>query len=148
MSGYLHQWSHWVTGHPHIQFLFMCPVIKLTSISRQLHPGLPVSPPPPPDEEVIQPTSGRCRRRRLTRSSRGVPRGRPHTVVTQPNSLLATARIWWRSTAGQEQIAATVCRDSRSSGSGSISESRFMLAMHRSGTAGRDVTCCGVEAPR
>ena len=26
MSEYLHQWSHWVTGHPHIQFLFMCPV--------------------------------------------------------------------------------------------------------------------------
>ena len=63
-------------------------------------------------------------------------------------SLLATARIWWRSTAGQEQIAAMVCHDSRSSGSGSISETRFMLAMHKSGTTGRDVTCCGVEAPR
>ena len=23
-----------------------------------------------------------------------------------------------------------------------------MLAMHKSGTAGRDITCCGVEAPR
>ena len=47
-------------------------------------------------------------------------------------SLLATARIWWWSTTGQEQTAATVCRDSRSIGSGSISDSRFVLAMHKS----------------
>ena len=63
-------------------------------------------------------------------------------------SLLATASIWWRSTAGHEQTAAAVCRDSRSIGSGSISDRRFVLAMHKSGTAGRDITCCGVEAPR
>ena len=63
-------------------------------------------------------------------------------------SLLATARISWRSAAGQERIAATVWRDSRSIGRGSISDSRFELAMHKSGTAGRDITCCGVEAPR
>ena len=63
-------------------------------------------------------------------------------------SLLATARIWWRSTAGHDQTAVTVCRDSRSIGSGSISDRRFVLAMHKSGTAGRDITCCGVEAPR
>ena len=63
-------------------------------------------------------------------------------------SLLATARILWRSAAGHEQIAATVWRDSRSIGRGSISDSRFELAMHKSGTAGLDITCCGVEAPR
>ena len=51
---------------------------------------------PPPDEEVILPTSGRCRRRLLTRSSRGVPRGRPHTVVTQPNSVAQLERPCWR----------------------------------------------------
>ena len=62
-------------------------------------------------------------------------------------SLLATS-IWWRSTAGHEQTAVTVCRDSRSIGSGSISDRRFVLVMHKSGTAGRDITCCGVEAPR
>ena len=63
-------------------------------------------------------------------------------------SLLATARILWRSASGQELIAATVWRDSRSIGRGSNSESRFELAMHKSGTAGHDITCCGVEAPR
>ena len=63
-------------------------------------------------------------------------------------SLLATARISWRSAAGHEEIAATVWRDSRSIGRGSNSDSRFELAMHKSGTAGRDITCCGVEAPR
>ena len=60
---------------------------------------------------------------------------------------MATARIWWQSTVGHEQTAATVCRDSRSIGSGSISDNRFVLAVHRSGTDGRDVKCCGVEAP-
>ena len=63
-------------------------------------------------------------------------------------SLLATARISWRSAAGHEQIAATVWRDRRSIGRGSISDSRLELAMHKSGTAGCDITCCGVEAPR
>ena len=63
-------------------------------------------------------------------------------------SLLATARISWRSTAGHEQTAATMCRDSRSIGSGSISDRRSLLAMHKSGTAGRNITCCGLEAPR
>ena len=38
--------------------------------------------------------------------------------------------------------------DSRSIGRGSNSESRFKLSIQRSGTAGRDITCCGVEAPR
>ena len=33
-------------------------------------------------------------------------------------------------------------------GRGSNSESRFELAMHKSGTTGRDITCCGVEAPK
>ena len=63
-------------------------------------------------------------------------------------SLLATASISWRSAAGQERTAATVWRDRRSMGRGSISDNRLELAMHKSGTAGRDITCCGVEAPR
>ena len=33
-------------------------------------------------------------------------------------------------------------------GRGSISDNRLELAMHKSGTAGHDITCCGVEAPR
>ena len=37
-------------------------------------------------------------------------------------------------------MAATACRDSRSRGSGSISDSRFAMAIHRSGTDGLDVT--------
>ena len=101
---------------------------------------------PPSRRGIVLLTSGRFRRRLQTHNLRDVPRGRPHITVTL--SLLATARIWWRSTAGHEQIAATVCRDSQSIGRGSISDSRLVLAMHKSGTAGRDITCCGVEAPR
>ena len=83
-----------------------------------------------------------------------MPRGRPRTTSSAKFcratriSLLATARISWRSATGHEEIAATVWRDSRSIGRGSNSDSRFELAMHKSGTAGRDITCCGVEAPR
>ena len=54
-------------------------------------------------------------------------------------SLLATARISWRSATGHEQIAATVWRDSRTIGRGSISDSRFELAMHKSVTTSRVV---------
>ena len=94
MSGYLHQWSHWVTGHPHIKFLFMCPVIKLILISCRLHPGLLVF--PPPDGEVILPTSGRFRRRLLMRNSRDAPRGRPRTVVILLNFVTRLERLCWR----------------------------------------------------
>ena len=62
-------------------------------------------------------------------------------------SWLATASMWWRSVDGQEHIAATVCRDSRSSGSGSINDSKFELAIQQSGTDGLDSTCCGSDAP-
>ena len=62
-------------------------------------------------------------------------------------SLLATASMWWRSVTGQEQIAATVCRHSRSSGNGSINDSKFELAIPRSGTDGLDSMCCGSDAP-
>ena len=44
-------------------------------------------------------------------------------------------------------MAATVCRDSRSSGSGSMTDRRLELAMQRSGMDGRDSTWCGSDAP-
>ena len=62
-------------------------------------------------------------------------------------SLFATASKSWRSAAGHERISATVWRDYRSIDRGSITDRRLELAMQRSGTAGRDLTCCGVEAP-
>ena len=94
MSGYLHLWSHWVTGHPHIQFLFMCQVIKLILISCRLHPGLLVF--PPPDGEVILPTSEPSHRRLLTRNLRNAPRGRPRRVVTPLGSVARLERLCWR----------------------------------------------------
>ena len=51
---------------------------------------------PPPDGEVILPTSGRFRRRLLTRNSRDAPRGRPHTVVTLPSFVARLERLCWR----------------------------------------------------
>ena len=62
-------------------------------------------------------------------------------------SLLATASKSWRYAAGHARISATVWRDNLSIGSGSITDNKPELAIHRSGTAGRDLTCCGVEAP-
>ena len=62
-------------------------------------------------------------------------------------SLFATASILLRSAAGHARISATVWRDNLSIGSGSITENNPELAIHKSGTAGRDLTCCGVGAP-
>ena len=94
MSGYLHRWSPWVTGHPHIQFLVMCPVIKLIIISCRLHPGLLVF--PPPDGVVFLPTSERSHRRSLTRNLLYAPRGRPRRAAALLDYVARLGCLCWR----------------------------------------------------
>ena len=114
MSEYLHQWSHWVTGHPHIQFLFMCPVknyIIIGCLPRQM---TLVS--PPPDGEMSLPTSVGHHRHPPQHSWR--------------HELHETARMWRRSVDGQERMVATVWRDSRSSGSGPMHDNKQKSVWH------------------
>ena len=136
MSGYLHQWSHWVAGHPHIKFLFMCPAIKLIVSTSSRAALIPPSRrgSSSADIRVIPSSSADAQFARCAAWSSTYSCSSAKFCRATRTSLLATARIWWRSTAGHEQTAATVCRDSRSIGSGSISDRRFVLAMHKSGT--------------
>ena len=136
MSGYLHQWSHWVTGHPHIKFLFMCHyghktnTYKLSASSRAARIPSSRRGSNSADIRAISSLSADAQFARCAAWSSTYSCNSAKFCRATRTSLLATARIWWRSTAGQEQTAATVCRDSRSIGNGSINDSRFMLAMH------------------
>ena len=59
-----------------------------------------------------------------------------------------TTKICDRSAEGQARMDVTVWSDNRSSGMGSIHDNKRELAIHKSGMAGLDGTCCGLDAPR